>query len=55
MEPFSPEQYWITTRVMEVEGKKGKGRIKTWFDEETRKYEEKQLTFVEDQPCLPGE
>lgn len=47
MEPTSPDKYYIVSGKVEVDGKKGKGKIKKWWDEEEKEFKEKVLAFEE--------
>jgi len=45
MEPNNPDKYYIYIGTIEVDGKKGYGKVKRWYDEEEKKYKERVLSF----------
>ena len=49
MEPINPDKFFEFTGRIEVDGKKGYGKVKKWFDEEEGEFMEKVLSFKEDE------
>lgn len=47
-EPTNPEHYYIYVGRIEVDGKKGYGKVKKWFSKEEGKVLERVLDFEED-------
>lgn len=47
-EPNNPDRCYEYVGTIEVDGKKGKGKVKKWWDDEEKKFVEKVLSFEED-------
>jgi hypothetical protein len=47
-EPENPDGYWITWERMEIDGKKGKAKIKVWHSPVDNKEHRKVIAFDED-------
>jgi len=47
VEPTSPEKFYIVIGTVEVDGKKGMGKVKKWYDDEEKQYKERILAFDE--------
>ena len=45
MEPNNPDRFYEYIGPMELDGKRGKGKIKKWFDDEEKEWKEKVLSF----------
>jgi hypothetical protein len=44
MEPVNPDSFYIMTYTDEIEGRKGKVRVKVWVDEDGKR-QEKIISF----------
>lgn len=44
-EPTNIDHYWLELGTIEVNGKKGYGKVKKWYDEDEKKYKERVISF----------
>lgn len=44
-EPVNPDKFYVFEGTIEVDGKKGYGKVKKWYDEEEKKFKERVIAF----------